>query len=130
MQNGAAITDALDDVISRLQTLRTAVEEGDVAELQGSLERARDARVSLPSSAPSPVGLAEVRVRIKDESGQLAAITGLAAELDVNIYDLEIAHSAEGPTGVIVILVNVDSAQVLKDGLTANGYLPSIRALS
>ncbi len=130
VQNGAAITDALDDVISRLQTLRTAVEEGDVAELQGSLERARDARVSLPSSAPSPVGLAEVRVRIKDESGQLAAITGLAAELDVNIYDLEIAHSAEGPTGVIVILVNVDSAQVLKDGLTANGYLPSIRALS
>lgn len=130
VQNGAAITDALDDVIDRLQKLRTAVEEGDVAQLEGSLETARAARVSLPSSAPLPRNLAEVRVRIKDESGQLAVITGLAAELDVNIYDLEIAHSAEGPTGVIVILVAVEAAAVLKDGLTAEGYRPSIRALS
>lgn len=130
VQNGAAITDALDDVINRLQTLRTAVQEGDVDALQGSLETARDARVSLPSSAPAPRNLAEVRVRIKDESGQLAVITGLAAELDVNIYDLEIAHSAEGPTGVIVILVSVDAAGVLKEGLESHGYRPSIRALS
>ncbi len=130
VQNGSAITSALDDVISRLTALREAVEEGDVAELEASLGSARDARISLPSSAPAPQGLAELRVRIKDESGQLAIITGLAAELSVNIYDVEIAHSAEGPTGVIVLLVDDDSAPVLVDGLSAAGYYPSVRSLS
>ena len=69
-------------------------------------------------------------MRIKDESGQIAVITGLAAELDVNIFDLDIAHSATGPTGVIGLVVDIDAADVLKQGLLAQGYRPSVRPLS
>ena len=35
----------------------------------------------------------------------LAEVTTLAAELGVNIADLEIAHSAEGNRGVLIMLV-------------------------
>ena len=86
--------------------------------------------MNLPTATPLPPGLSEVRVRIKDQRGELAAITGLAARLDVNIFDLEIAHSAEGPTGVIVLLVDTEVADVFKGGLMAQGYRPSVRPLS
>lgn len=130
VQNSDAITEALDEVIAQLSGLRAAVVTGDVDEIQGSLQSARDARINLPTSVPLPPGLSEVRVRIQDQRGELAAITGLAAELDVNIFDLEIAHSAEGPTGVIVLLVDSEVADVLRGGLLARGYRPSVRPLS
>lgn len=130
LQNGPAIVGALDDVIATLKRLRKAVEDGDGDTIGSALVRARQARVNLPGTKLLPPNLAEVRVRIKDERGQLAAITGLAAELDVNIFDVEIAHSPEGPTGVIVLLVDDDVSDRLRGGLLARGYRPSIRPLT
>ena len=130
LQNAPAITDALDEVIDSLSRLKTAVADGDVDTIREALTTARAARVNLPVAVPLPPGLAEVRVRIKDQRGELAAITGLAAELDVNIFDLEIAHSAEGPTGVIMLLIDSEVSDVLRGGLIARGYRPSVRELS
>ena len=53
-----------------------------------------------------PEELAEVRVPVPDRPGVLAEVTTLAAELDVNIADLEIAHSSEGDRGVLILLVD------------------------
>ena len=129
LQNSDAIIDALDEVIAGLTEMRAAVADGDVDAIRATLTNARSARVSLPTASPLPPGLSELRVRIKDQRGELASITGLAAELDVNIFDLEIAHSAEGPTGVIVLLVDTEVADVLRGGLLARGYRPSVRPL-
>ncbi|NDH84584.1 MAG: hypothetical protein EBY65_06880, partial [Acidimicrobiia bacterium] len=49
--------------------------------------------------------------------------------LDVNIYDLEIAHSAEGPRGVVVLVVETAMTERLQGGLMALGYRPSSRSL-
>jgi prephenate dehydrogenase len=130
LQNGEAISEVLGEVIENLIGLRDAVTEGDSDSIRDALGTAREARVNLPTAVPLPPGLSEVRVRIKDQRGELAAITGLAAELDVNIFDLEIAHSAEGPTGVIVLLVDSEVADVLRGGLLARGYRPSVSPLS
>ena len=130
LQNSVAITEALDEVIAGLTEMRDAVASADAEAIRSSLADARAARVSLPTATPLPPGLSEVRVRIKDQRGELAAVTGLAAKLDVNIFDLEIAHSAEGPTGVIVLLVDTEVADVFKGGLLAQGYRPSVRPLS
>ena len=130
LQNGPAIVDALTEVMAVLDRLRGAITEGDSALIRSALTQARAARVNLPGAVALPPNLAEVRVRIKDERGQLAAITGLAAELDVNIFDVEIAHSNEGPTGVIVLLVDASVSERLHGGLLARGYRPSIRLLS
>ena len=130
VQNAEAITEALDDVIGSLRDLRAAVADGDTSVIAATLHRARRARTNLPIHMDLPAELSEVRVRIKDQSGELAALTGLAAELDVNIFDLEIAHSAEGPTGVIVLVVDTEVADRFRGGLLARGYRPSVRPLT
>ena len=130
VQNSEAITEALDDVIDSLGALRAAVAGGDTTVIAETLHRARRARTNLPIYTDLPDDLSEVRVRIKDQRGELAALTGLAAELDVNIFDLEIAHSAEGPTGVIVVVVDSDVADRFRGGLLARGYRPSVRPLT
>ena len=55
--------------------------------------------------------------------GVLAEITSLAGDLGINIYDIEIAHSAEGPRGVLVLVVGSDQAAGRSSGaVTAQGY--------
>jgi prephenate dehydrogenase len=67
---------------------------------------------------------------VLDQPGELAAITLLATDLDVNIYDMEIAHSAEGDRGVVLLIVESDLAERLKGGLMAKGYRPTSASLS
>lgn len=128
--NRAAILDTLDDLGAALGRLRDIVERGDRDDLLGALAYARAARTSLPSRGVRPDELAEVRVPVRDRRGELATVTTLATDLDVNIYDIEIDHSAEGDRGVIVLVVDAQRAERLLGGLLAVGYRPSSRALT
>lgn len=128
-QNKQAILETLDDVIAELNTVRSTIEVEDADAILNHLSQARSARQSLPTSRELPAELAEVRVRIKDEKGQLAALTALAATNDVNIYDVEIAHSAEGPTGVLVLVVSAGASERLLDAFQSAGYTVSVRYL-
>lgn len=128
-QNQGAITDVLDELIRELETLRDVVSDGDDSRLLDHLESARHARRNLPTTAPVAEKMAEMRIPVLDRQGELAAIATLAADLDVNIYDLEIAHSAEGPRGVVVVLVETAMAERFQGGLMVQGYRPSIRPL-
>jgi prephenate dehydrogenase len=80
------------------------------------------ARVNLPLRAPRPEEVAEVRVPVPDRPGVLAEVTTLLGELDVNILDLEIAHSKEGGRGVLVLTVAADDADAYEAGLHDLGY--------
>jgi prephenate dehydrogenase len=60
----------------------------------------------------------------------LAEVTTLASELGVNILDLEIAHSPEGQRGVLVLVVAAASSELVRGGLLARGYRPSVRPLT
>jgi prephenate dehydrogenase len=73
--------------------------------------------------------IAELRVPVLDRPGVLAEITTLASELGVNIHDLEIAHSSEGQTGVVLLLVDATLVDRFTDGLVARGYRPTARSL-
>ena len=128
-QNQGAITEVLDELISELGVLRTVVADGAGDDLLRHLEAARHARRNLPTTAPVAEAMSEMRIPVLDRRGEIAAIATLAADLDVNIYDLEIAHSAEGPRGVIVVLVESSMAEAFENGLMAQGYRPSIRPL-
>jgi prephenate dehydrogenase len=128
-QNQGAITEVLDELISELSVLRTVVADGAGDDLLRHLEAARHARRNLPTTAPVAEAMSEMRIPVLDRRGEIAAIATLAADLDVNIYDLEIAHSAEGPRGVIVVLVESSMAEAFENGLMAQGYRPSIRPL-
>ena len=129
VQNADAIVDVLDELVQELTAVRDVIADRDRAALLGRLEQARNARRNLPTTIPSPEAMSEMRVPVLDRQGEIAAIAALAADLDVNIYDLEIAHSAEGPRGVVVLLIETALAERLQGGLMVSGYRPSIRAI-
>jgi prephenate dehydrogenase len=74
--------------------------------------------------------MVEVRVPVPDRPGVLAEVTTLAGELSVNIEDLEIAHSAEGDRGVLLLVIDARVAERLRGGLLARGFRPSVQPLA
>jgi prephenate dehydrogenase len=120
--NSEAIVSTLDDLLGELSAMRDRVASGDREWLLEVLEHAATARRSLPAAAVRPERLAELRIPVPDRPGVLAEITTLAGTLGVNISDLEIAHSAEGERGVLVLVVAADAASTLQEGLADRGY--------
>jgi prephenate dehydrogenase len=128
-ENAPAIVAALDVLLADLSSMRDRVAAADRAGLLEVLEHAAEARRSLPARAVKPERLAELRVPIPDRPGVLAEITTLAGDMGVNIADLEIAHSAEGDRGVLVLVVDGDAAPRLHDALTGRGYRSTAKHL-
>src|SRR3954447_8854519 len=128
-ENRVAIVDMLDRLIAGLTDMRDIVDKADRDGLLTLLERAHVARRNLPARIARPDELCEVRVPVADRAGVLADVTMLAAELDVSIADLEIAHSSEGDRGVLILLVPADRAERFQGGLIARGYRPAVRTL-
>ncbi len=129
-ENRDAIVGSLDRLLTALAAMRQLVASGDRDGLLVELERARAARVNLPSRVAVPEELAELRVPVPDRPGVLAEVTTLLGELGVNIVDLEIAHSAEGSRGVLVMMVRRESADGVRAALVDRGYRPSSRVLA
>ena len=128
-ENSRAIITELDALIESLDQIRTIISTDDREQLLDVLERARAARIALPARFPRAEELSEIRVPIADEKGALARITTLAAELDVSIVDIEIAHSVEGDEGVLIMLIERDNSTRLVEGLAGAGHRPTLRAL-
>jgi prephenate dehydrogenase len=128
-ENRVAITDALDRLIGELTTMRDHVDRGEKPALLAALTAARAARLNLPGQVAAAADVVEVRVPVPDRPGVLAEITTLASKLGVNIHDLEIAHSAEGPAGVLLLFVDGEVAQRFQDGLGERGYRSTARGL-
>ncbi|MEA3020952.1 MAG: prephenate dehydrogenase [Actinomycetota bacterium] len=129
VENRDAIVAALDELEATLRKMRDVVASGDRGSLLEVLERARAARVNLPSRVVSISEMAEVRVPVPDRTGVIAEITTLASELGVNIADFETAHSSEGQGGVLLMLVPAESVERFTGGLIARGYRSSWRTL-
>jgi prephenate dehydrogenase len=128
-ENREAIVAELGALIDALDEMREVIGAGDRDALVRSLEQARAARVALPARVQRPEDLAELRIPIPDRKGELARILTLASELDVSVADIEIAHSSEGPQGVLIVLVELGVAGRFYDGLVGLDYRPSLRTL-
>jgi prephenate dehydrogenase len=126
VDNRAAIVGVLDDLRSALGEMRDLVAAEDRAGLLDRLDKARAARVNLPARFRTAADLREVRIPVPDRPGVVADVAILAADLDVNIVDLEIAHSTEGPQGVLVMLIESGSVDVFRAGLVERGYRPAV----
>lgn len=129
-ENRDAIVSVLDELSERLTQMREVVAGADRDGLRAVLTQARRARTNLPSRYVRPQELLEVRVPIPDRKGQIAAITMLAADCDVNVADIEVAHSPEGAEGVLVLVVARTEAQRFLAALAGQGYHPTTRDLA
>ena len=128
-ENREGILAVLDRLLVALGEVRDMIAGRDRLALLDTLERARHARVNLPSGVPSPDSAVEVRVPVPDRPGVLAEVTTLLGEMGVNIYDLEIAHSAEGERGVLVLVVEGAVVGAVRRALQQRDYRCSIRPL-
>ena len=127
--NSEAIVDVIDRLVSELSRLKAMVVERDDRGLLSALESAQLARRNLPGRVSRPDELAEVRVPILDRDGALAEVATLASELAINIADVEIAHSAEGDAGVLIMLVDRAKADLYREALVGRGFRPSVTPL-
>ncbi len=127
--NREAIVGSLDRLIEALSDVRSQVESNDSGKLLELLERARVARINLPTGFGVAEKMAELTIPIPDRPGEIAAIANLAAELDVNIFDLGLSHSGEGRKGMMTVIVDAALAERLLGGLIARGYRPTSRDL-
>ena len=130
LANQPAILVGLDRLIEALGQTRDLVAEGNRAGLYSLLDNARTARLNLPVGYGQVEDVSELAVPIPDRPGEIAAIATLAAELDVNILDLDITHSGEGSEGVMMLIVDAAKSERLVGGLMARGYRPTLRELS
>ncbi len=130
VDNAGAIVPALDQLLADLAAMRERIAEGDRSAILTQLERASRARRSLPARAVRPESLAELRVPVPDRTGVLAELTTLAGDLGVGIHDIEIAHSAEGPRGVLVLVVDAAEADKLHAAVVSRGYRATVRELA
>lgn len=129
-ENRDAIVDELDSLIEALRGVRDIVADGNREALVEVLDQARSARIALPARFSRPEDLVEIRIPVADRAGVLAPIVSLAAEVDVSIFDIEIAHSSEGPQGVLILVVEGGAGEALRSVLVDHGYSPSsLRAL-
>ena len=122
--NRDAIVATLDDFIAGLIDLRGTVDKEDTAGLERLLLRAREARSNLPARVRSLEDAVEVRIPIPDRPGSAAEIFTLAAELNVNLANFEVVHSAEGDRGIAVVLVEAGQVELFRGGLIARGFKP------
>lgn len=128
--NRDAILHALDDYRASLDSVRALVAAGDGAGLLTVLERGRVARRNLPVGGRDMGPLAELRIPVPDRSGVIAEVASIAQGRGVNIVDIEVAHSIEGESGVLVLVVPVVSAEAFATDLEAAGYHVSRSDLS
>ncbi len=129
-ENRQAIVEALDRLVAALSNMRDLVVLGDRPGLLAALERARAARVNLPGRVARDSDLVEVRVPVPDRPGVLAEITTLLGELNVNIEDMEIAHSVEGERGVLVMVIEERATEDTRKALLSRRFHPTFRKLS
>jgi prephenate dehydrogenase len=121
-ENSVAIVAALDALLADLSAARDRVAAQDRTAIFRSLQKASAARRNLPARAVRPEHLAELRIAVPDRDGVIAEIASLAAGARINIYDIEIAHSAEGQQGVLILIVDSAEADTLRVAVEAAGY--------
>ncbi|HYA44910.1 MAG TPA: ACT domain-containing protein, partial [Acidimicrobiales bacterium] len=128
-ENREAILHSLDRLSVTLSQLRSVVAAGDREGLLELLQRARQGRVNLPVGAPKLGDATEVRIPVPDRPGVIAEVSTLLGGLGINIFDLEIAHSAEGERGVLVLVIDSRTEEPVRKVLAERGYRVSLQRM-
>jgi len=122
IENADAVAAGLQSLRNRLELLQRDIMTGDRSSLMSELTNAALARRELPGRGVRSEELTHLRIPVPDRPGVLAEVTTTASDLNVNIFDIEIAHSVEGQPGVILIAVERGDSERLAQALESHGY--------
>ena len=124
--NRAAVGAEIERMVAKLETMRVALELGDLDAVDALIATARDARKRLPIKGErTPAHPITVEVYIPDRTGVIADVTTALGEGGVNIEDLWMDHSAAGGT----LLITVDgrpNAEKAIDLLSGRAYRATV----
>ena len=120
--NAVAIAATLEAVITDLTSVREMVLEGNRTGLFDFLTLSSQASRALPAKQEVPTELVMLKVVVSDQPGTLAEVTTIASDLQVNVVDLQIAHSIEGGRGVLQLTIGKVGSTALSEALTKRGY--------
>lgn len=115
--NSVEVRAAIDDLLSRLDRVSAALEDGDSDEIRRFLGRGQSLRRSL---APPVVA---VRVALADEPGELARVGRAFGASSVDVRDLQLRHAPHGGGGVLTVSVRPGEAETLQTALRDEGLL-------
>jgi prephenate dehydrogenase len=121
--NSEALTALLHDVRDDLDTLLSALSEGDRARLAGVLDRGVAGTAAIPGKHGGP-SRAETTlfVAVPDHPGELARLLADAGEIGVNIEDLRIDHDPGREYGLVELSVAADHVEHLLASLGDRGW--------
>ena len=113
--------DALMPLLKDFQKdLSTLIESFDV---QSVLERGRSGRQSLPGKHRSASrNYTYLPVVLEDKPNQLALLFDECAKANVNVEDITIEHSPEQETGLVLLALSAQNAELLQKHLAANNW--------
>lgn len=102
LTNRGPILEMIDQFLSALQHVRTAIEAGDGRGLVFHMEQAREVRRQLPRHRKGIAGpMWELVVQLADRPGAIAEVSSCIAEKGINIKDIEILRVREGEGGTL-----------------------------
>jgi prephenate dehydrogenase len=108
--NRAAVLEALDHYVARLEAMRAAVATGDDAALRRQLEQASAARRRLVAKERA-AEVVDLVVPLADRPGALAAAATALGAAGVNVEDVAMRHAEAGGRGVLLVRVAADAAE-------------------
>ncbi len=114
--NSESVSLALDEMIDRLESLRTEIAAGDLASLGEDLEAARRLRAAMAS----PV--AGVEVILTDRPGEIARVGHALQTSRVDVRDLQLRHAVHGGGGILTISVRPGEVETLRAALKGEGF--------
>ena len=122
--NRTEVTATLEELITALISVKSALGEDDVSSLAPSFEQARSVRETIPRDFKGFVNpLADVYVYAEDRPGVLAFITGTLFEDNISIKDIELLKVREGTGGAFRLsFVDDRTANAAVTTLEAVGY--------
>ncbi len=119
--NADQIVPLLINLQNDLGTLITSLKNG--ASIASFIEKGNQGRALIPGKHGGAAReYTYLPVVIEDKPGQLAALVGECAAVNVNIEDLTIEHSPGQFTGLITLALSKSDAQLLSDHLIGSGW--------
>ena len=124
--NRNAIVEGLEEIQTILKEYADTLREGNKPEFTSLLDRAAQARRSLPAKwVPATEDLLEVRIPLTNRPGIVAEITTIASQAGCNIQSIDIDHITSSSAVLDLILTDEGdigklSAQLIKAGFSVS----------
>lgn len=128
--NCEAIVEGIEEVRAILGGYAETLREGKKESFTGLLQRAADARRSLPAKwVPATEDLLEVRIPLTNRTGIVAEVTTIASQVGCNIQSIDIDHITSSSAVLSLILTDEGDIGKLSTQLIKAGFSVSFNPL-